>query len=431
MNRTQAMRRLATTCCALICCFGSARGQAGKTEKPKDESVVAVVGATVLPVSRAMIRRGTVIWKGGKIEAVGSELEVPQGAKVYNADGKYVCPGFIAIGAAGLGMETPRGDLRHSLDPYDLELRVALAKGITTAHVIQQSYFGGFSRDRTASTGTNSAVIKLTHGDLKSMFLREPAFNYLSLPSRQIELNLYNLRDRFKRAAKYLADLKEAEAKKKSKPRMERDLALYVSILKNERATIVSADELTDVRVALELQKEYGFDLVLREPSEALAVAPELASRRIPVLLKTRGADFSFSLQQPILDELGMVPNRRPAAFAAAGVEVTVLPYRRGVSLSGLAGRDLSTLAMDAAFAVRGGLSDDDGLKTITLHPARLLKLQDRIGSLEKGKDADLLILTGHPLHYRTQVLKAFINGEVYYEREKSRLFRKIPLPGE
>ena len=112
-----------------------------------------------------------------------------------------------------------------------------------------------------------------------------------------------------------------------------------------------------------------------------------------------------------------------------SGALVGILPYRRTVMLSGLAGRDLTVLPLEAAFAVRGGMSEDDALKAITLNPAKILRIDDRVGSLEKGKDADLLILSGHPLDYRAHVLKAIINGKVYYDRSKSRLFEQVPVP--
>jgi imidazolonepropionase-like amidohydrolase len=418
-------------CLALVLGVWAARAGAQGPAETSAEPVWAVRGATVLPASRPGFRRGTVVWRGAKIEAVGPEIEVPAGAQVIDGEGLYVTPGFVVIGAAGLGAERTQGNVQHSLDPYDFQLRVALSVGITTAQIIDFPYFGGFAQDFPATQGANSAIIKLTHGDLKSMLVREPAVNYLALPSRQIELNFFLLRERLRKAREYLTKLKEAEEKKTEKPKLEDEVKLHVEVLKNERPTEIAAQSLAEVRVALELQREFGFDLILREPDEAWTMAAELASRRIPVLLKARGADFNFDLEEPVFEEGGMVPSRRPAAFAGAGVEVTVLPYRRGISLSGLAGRDLTAYALEAAFAVRGGLSEEDALRAITLHPARLLKLADRVGSLEKGKDADILVLSGHPFDYRTFVLKAFINGKLYYDRETSRLYRDVPLRGE
>jgi len=404
--------------------------QSKRAADGKDEWT-AITGATVLPVSGPMIRRGTIVWKNGKIEAVGSEIDVPDGATVHDADGKYVCPGFVAIAVAGIGVESASGDIRHGLDPYDLELRIALANGITTAHIVQSRGGSGFGQDGPLSSGSSSAVIKLTRGDLGAMFVKEPVFNYFSLPSRQLPINLYELRERFKRAKKHLEDVELAKFEKKKPPKLPRDIATYVTILRNERPTVFSVRNNAEVRLVLELRATYGFDVVLYEPNDAWQIGSRLAGASVPVWVKSRGRDFDFSLDQPVLGEGDMVPVRRPAAFVRTGVRTTVLPYRRGVSLSGIAGRDLSTLAMDAAFAVRGGLSEADALRAITLNPATDLGIANRVGSLDKGKDADVLILSGHPLDYRAWVLKAFINGKPYYDRAESRLYRHVPIRNE
>ena len=434
----------------LICGFltftVSAREESGPKKEPvakssAEESVkkaetgvtepqcFAVVGATVFPVSRPMIRRGTVIWKQGKIVEVGSEIAVPEGAEVIPGDDLYVTPGFVAIAAAAVGIRRAQGDIRHSLDPYDLGLRVALAHGITTVQLLSSGGGHRFSQDFSVAQGTASAVIKLTYGDLASMFLRGPGLNYLSLPGRQVELNLYLLRERFRKAADHLKKAKQAEVENAEPPEVPKDVAYHVTVLRNERPTVVSPLDNQQVRVALELQEEYGFDLVLNEPNDAWTMASELASRNVPVLIKARERDFRFGFDRPVLEEGDMIAIRRPHAFAERGVLVAILPYRRTISLRGLAGRDLGALAFDAAFAVRGGMSEDDALKAITLNPARILGVEDRLGSLEEGKDADFLILSGHPLDFRTFVLKAYINGKVYYDREESRLFRQVPLP--
>ena len=388
----------------------------------------AVVGATVFPVSRPMLRRGTVVWKDGKIEAVGSEIEVPEGTEVISGEGLYVAPGFVSVAASRIGVERTQGDIQHSLDPYDFHLRISLAHGITTVQLIDGSRTFGFGRDSSVRQGANSAIIKLTYGDLESMLVREPGVNFLSLPSRQVELNLYNLRDRLRRAAKYLKEVKEAEAKKAKTPKMPKDIGHEVRILRNERPTVIRASGIKQVEVALDLHEEYGFDLVLDQPDDAWPMAAKIAARQVPVLLKSRGPDFNFDFTTPALEEGNMVPIRRPAAFVAGGATVALLPYRRSVALTGLAGRDLTALPFEAAFAVRGGLSEEEALRAITLNPAKILKIADRVGSLEKGKDADLLLLSGHPLDFRSFVLKAYINGKLYYEREKSRLFKRVPL---
>jgi hypothetical protein len=320
------------------------------------------------------------------------------------------------------------GNIADSLDPYQLSLRVALATGITTANIVDTPFFGFFGDEVNALSGAASAVIKLTYGDLGSMLVREPALNYFAVPTRQVELNLFRMRESFRKAAEHLKAVREAEAKKAQPPRAPPELAQYITILENRVPTVVAATTVEQVLDILDVQAKYPFDMVLSRPDEASPLARDIAVKNIPVLLKARGADFNFDLTSPVVDDNGLIPIRVPAAFADAGVRVTILPYRRGVSLDGLAGRDLTALPLEAAFAVRGGLDDDHALEAITLNPARILRIADRVGSLEKGKDADILISSRHPLDYRSYVEKAYINGKLYYEREKSPLYRDIPL---
>ena len=397
----------------------------------KESVTTAIVGATVLPVTRGMIRRGTVIWKDGKIVEVGSEIDVPDGAKIVDGNGLFVCPGFVSIVSTGVGVGSTRGNVKDSLDPYNRNLRIALACGITTTQLLDQRFGSFFGGESPIGSGSNSAILKTTYGDLGSMLLREPAFNYFSLPSRQLEVNYFNLRDRFRRAKEYIKQRDEAAAKKAKPPRMSRELGTYVKLLENKTPTVVSPRNNQEVEIILALSAEHGFDIILNEPNDAWQIAPTLAARKVPVLVKSRGRDFDFSTGGKTLETGDMAPVRRPAAFADAGVEVAILPYKRGIDLGGLAGRDLTTLALDAAFAVRGGMSEEKALAAITIVPARLLGISDRVGSLEAGKDADLLLLSGHPLDYRSFVLESYINGKLYYEREKSRLFRRIPLSSE
>jgi imidazolonepropionase-like amidohydrolase len=408
---------------------GSTAAGAPGEEPTAAEPVTAIVGGLVLPVAGPPVLRGTVIVRGAKIEAVGAELPVPDGAIVVDATGKHVAPGFVAVSASGIGIESGQGKVSSRLDPYALDLRLALAAGITTANVEAGS--GGSFFFRGGPDGAPqgaSAVVKLTHGDLKAMLVKEPGLNSLSLPSRQVELNLFNLREGFRKAAEHLKKVEEAEKAKKEAPKLPPEIARYVTVLKNERPTVVSARTPEEIRDILRLQGEFPFDLVISRPERGYPLARELAAKGVPVLLKARGEEFDFDLSSPVVDEDGLVPVRRPAAFAEAGVEVSIITGQTGVSLMGLAGRDILALPLEAAYAVRGGMSEAQALEAITINPARILGIDDRVGTLEPGKDADILILSRHPLDYRSYVLKAYVNGKLYYEREKSRLYRDVPL---
>jgi len=391
------------------------------------QDVTAIVNGTVVTAAGPILPRGTVIFRGTKIEAVGSELPVPSGARVVDAEGKYVTPGFVAIEASSIAAGGIDGNYADNLDPYQLSLRVALACGITTANVVDVPSFGFFGDEIESISGAHSAIVKLTHGDLEQMLIREPALNYFSVPTRQVELNLFRMRESFRKAAEHLKAVKEAQEKKSQPPRAPPELAQYITILENQRPTVVAARTTEQVQDLLDIHARYPFDLVLSRPVGAVSLASELVRRRIPVLLKARGQDFNFDLTSPVLDERGLIPIRIPQAFASLGTTVAILPYRRAVSLDGLAGRDLTALPMEAAFAVRGGLDEEKAIQAITIEPARILRIADRVGSLEKGKDADILILTRHPLDFRALVERAYINGKLYYERSKSPLFRDVP----
>src|SRR5262249_22947809 len=114
-----------------------------------------------------------------------------------------------------------------------------------------------------------------------------------------------------------------------------------------------------------------------------------------------------------------------------AGVTLAIIPASFTVSIGGLAGRDLQHLNMEAAFAVRGGLSNEDALRAITIDAARILGIDSRVGSLEVGKDADLLVADGDILHYMTQVHYTVVNGRLAYAKSRDSLFAHIRPEGK
>jgi hypothetical protein len=121
------------------------------------------------------------------------------------------------------------------------------------------------------------------------------------------------------------------------------------------------------------------------------------------------------------------------AVLEGAGARFTLLPVGgffqvgHGLRLGGLAGRDLANYPLEGAFAIRGGASEAAVLRALTLGAAEALGVADRVGSVEPGKDADLLVLDGDPLHYRTVVDLALLEGKVFYERTKSSYYRDLP----
>ncbi|MEQ1632315.1 MAG: amidohydrolase family protein, partial [Planctomycetota bacterium] len=187
-----------------------------------------------------------------------------------------------------------------------------------------------------------------------------------------------------------------------------------------------SAD-LDGIRSALQIATDLGVGVVLVKPVSAWLCTDEIAATDSMVVLSPRDR-----LPADPADPERTGSNLATAALCnEAGIPVAVtcpvgMFGGAGVGTNGIFGQDLNTPTVDAAFAVRGGMSSSQALRTLTLDAAKILGVDHRIGSLEAGKDADILILDGDPLHYRTFVEVAIVNGRVVYELTNEPLYSRI-----
>ena len=169
----------------------------------------------------------------------------------------------------------------------------------------------------------------------------------------------------------------------------------------------------------IDLAKELGYKLALQNVVEGWLVADLLAENDVLVTVTPRTRRQARKGEE---DRSGSWIEL-PRVLQDSGVPFAVTPLADAISLNGLAGRDLTSLSLEAAFAVRGGASDAEALKSITLTPAKMMGLDSQIGSIEVGKDADLLILDGPPLDYKSYVETAIVNGRVVYKRSEDRAY--------
>jgi imidazolonepropionase-like amidohydrolase len=193
-------------------------------------------------------------------------------------------------------------------------------------------------------------------------------------------------------------------------------------LLRRELPAVLNASTAGDISAALELVDEFGIRLILTDAVEAWTVAEEIAKRDVRVVITPR------QKRRPDEDISGPSGStlKNAAILKKAGVKFAIIPPSTYFETWGVVGRDLMALPMEAAFAVSGGLDEQTALEAITITAAEIIGVADRVGSLQVGKDADIIILDGHPFHHKTFVESTLINGKVLYEKAKSPYFAHI-----
>jgi len=385
-----------------------------KKKEKKDDVFLAIRGGDVYTVTSGVLEGATILVKNGKIHEIGRDVRVPEKAEVIEAAGMRIYPGLIALNSSGI---LGRDPVQDNTDPFDFSMVLALATGITTA-----------------VTGNTAA--KLTYGSLDDMTIKENLFIPLSYTTRNPG-GRRSLRQDLDRVRNYLRDLREYEIKKKEG---EKDLEEpdkkwltgkyenYRKLLTGEATAKFSADDAQSMREICALVETYGFRAVIDGGAEAWTIASELGRAGVKLLFSPRDAR-SEDLRTNRLSGSSIDASR---ILHDHGVPFAIQAPSGGISLGGIIGRDLLTLPLDAAFAVRGGLPDDAAVETITIGAARVLGIDDRVGSIEPGKDADLIVCDGDLLHYNTMVQWTIVNGKIVYDKEKESVFRHIrPRPGK
>lgn len=192
-----------------------------------------------------------------------------------------------------------------------------------------------------------------------------------------------------------------------------------IRLLKHEIALRISAETVDEIKDMADLATELDYDLIIEGATEAWLVAEDIGEAGAQIIYTPRRR------RNPRRGEEKTSGSNvdSPEIFQKAGIPFAVSALSSSISMGGLAGRDLSSLPLEAAFAVRGGANEKNALSAITITPARMLGLDDRIGSIEVGKDADILVLNGPPLDYRTYVEQAIVDGNVCYDRAKDRVY--------
>jgi imidazolonepropionase-like amidohydrolase len=386
--------------------------------------VVAITGGRVVPISGPPVENGTVLIENGKIAAVGADVKVPESAEVIDATGKWVLPGFIeAHGHVGVHEEaegwagsdtnemtdpvTAHVRALDAINPADLGFRDAIAGGVLAVNVNPGS---------GNPIGGQTCAIKCWGRTVDEMLLRAPAGLKSALgenpkrvygdqkktPSTRLGVAAV-IRGAFVEAANYLRkqEAEQAKLENERKP-VDRDLKLEAlgMVLRREIPWRQHCHRADDIATAMRIADEFGYELVIDHGTEAHLVADLLAAKDIPVIIGPL-----FTTRSKV--ELRNRSLANPGKLAAAGVTIAITTDHPVVPIN--------FLVHQASLSVKHGLDPEIALQALTINPARIIGVADRLGSLEPGKDADIVIWSGDPLDVMNRVERAFLDGREIY----------------
>jgi len=384
---------------------------------PLSAQTIAITGGRVFPVSGPVIENGTVIITGGRITAVGSGIAIPADARRVDATGRWVTPGLVnaatsvglqEVGAVSSTVETTprtaqqaqRGisasfNVWEGFNPASVLIPAARKAGVTTAVVLPQ---GGLV------SGRGAVMHLVPGGGLTEMLLRSPVVMVAQLGGGATRSEQWSrLREVLDDARSYArrrADFERAATRDFAATRL--DLEALVPVVEGRLPLLFAVDRASDIEAALILARDYNLRLMIGGGAEAWMVAGKLAAARVPVLTGAmNNIPGSFSTLGQRQENAGLL--RR------AGVTVALIGNAGGGDEEAF---NVRNIRFEAGNAVTYGMTWDDALRAITLTPAELFGVSDRVGSLQAGRDGDVVIWSGDPFEFASQPERVFIRGQ-------------------
>jgi len=396
-------------------------GLAATLAIPVAAQTIAITGGKVYPVSGPPIENGTVIITNGRISAVGANVPIPAGARRIDATGKIVTPGFVNS-STQLGVQevsqvndtrdmTARGKdniaaaftVWEGLNPNSVMLAPARKEGVTSFVVVPT---GGL-------VAGQAALVDLIPGTTTDMIIRAPVAMVAEVGDPQsagvnsrgeLIVKLRELLDdtRFFRIHRDAFD--RAQTRPFAASRL--DLQAMIPVIEGRLPLLITVDRASDIDAAMRLARDYNVKLMIGGGAEAWMMADKLAAARVPVLTGAM--------------------NNIPGGFAALGQrqENAGLLRKAGVqvALIGNAGGgdeeafNVRNLKQEAGNAVAYGMTWDDALRAVTLAPAEMFGVADRVGSLQAGREGNVVVWSGDPFEFTTRVEHVFVRGREYTE---------------
>ena len=381
------------------------------------EKPVAFTGAQIITIAGEPIANGVLVVQHGKILAVGAagSVAIPAGAEIHDATGKVLMPGLVdshshvggGSGGDGSGPIQPDARVLDSIDARSPSIQKAQSGGITTVNVMPGSghLISGqtlYLKLRDAGTvdgllikladGSNAGGLKMANG---TNSIRTSPFPGTRAKSAAL------VREQYIKAQEYKAKIERAKGDAEKMPARDLGLEELVEVLDGKRIVQHHTHRHDDILTVLRLSKEFGYKVVLHHVSEGWKVATEIAAAHAACSvimidspggkLETRDADW-----------------KTPAVLEKAGV---LVGFHTDDPIC-----DSRRFIRAAALGVRAGMTRTGALEAVTINNAKILGLEARVGSLEAGKDADFILLSGDPLSTYTHVEQTWVEGSKVFD---------------
>lgn len=378
---------------------------------------VAIKAETIYTVSGTPIKNGTVLVKDGKIENVGTGITIPSNYKIYET--KVLTPGLIdsrsLVGISGalnipvdqdqLDKTSPIQPELRAIDAYNPEetlVKMVRDYGITTIHTGHG--VGALVSGQTMIAKTRPGTVETVTIEPLSMLamtLNPSVGRNFTSPGTSAK-QMAMVRSELIKAQTYQ---KKQEDKDESKrPAKDLQMEVLLKLLSGEIKALITVNSSKDIMTAIRLAKEFNLKLVLNGAAEAYRLIPQIKEAKAEIILHATMARNG--------GDMANMTRESAAMLTAAGIPVSIESgYESYVPKTRI-------VLFEAGQAMVHGLSFDDALRSITLNPAKLLGIDKRVGSIEKGKDADLVLFDGDPFEYLTKVKMVFIDGEIMTESE-------------
>ena len=390
----------------------SATAQVRMTVPPQSAPVV-LQGATIHTVTNGVIENGTILFDNGVITAIGTDVQIPQGARVVDVSGKHIYPGLIdaysTVGISEIGAVGVSSDI-NELGDFNPNVRAEVAVNAESRHIGTTRSAGVLVTLSTPGGGLisgMSSALSLEGWSWEEMSLESAAALNVNWPNpnpgrrfgRGQEANplsyaqqVQQLQDFFAEARAYRDAVAAGE-----EVRTDSRYGAMIAALDGEIPVVVAADGVAQINDAVTWALEEDVRLVIRGGGDAIHVAARLVAHDIPVILTStmaapgrdyEGYDGTYSM---------------PARLHEAGVRFAIS--------GGASALYTNRLPWEAGVAVAFGLPEEEALKAVTINAAEFMGIADKVGSLEPGKQATLLITTGTPLDLTTDIVQIYIQG--------------------